>query len=313
MGRKLIGDKKLTNAEKQKRCRQKQNEECRKEKDRIRKVISRENLKKDSVMYKDYLKKQAANRKILRSKTKNVDAGPVIVKMSFPAFSRSLNKVKKSLPREPLQKRVIAKALFEDSIQATPRKIKLLSAWSNIHQKTRKLKGRPAILTEDIKEKIDAFLCRNDISFTLPGRNNQVYIGKNEQGESLFKPKKYLLWTFNELYGILNKEEDDNLSNLKFSTFYCYTRSQKEYIIQSRIPEVACLCPDCENVELMCEGIGKACDEIDLPSKCHDLINKIACDPITECCAEGNCEKCPELDLEPIKDCDTITFYVVQR
>ena len=73
---------------------------------------------------------------------------------------------------------------------------------------------------------------------------------------------------------------------------------------------VACLCPDCENVELMCEGIGKACDEIDLPSKCHDLINKIACDPITECCAAGNCEKCPELDLEPIKDCDTITFYV---
>ena len=168
MGRKLIGDKKLTNAEKQKRYSEKQNVQCRKEKDRIRKTMKRANLKKDNVKYIEFLKKQVASSKILRSKTKNeistVNAAPTIVKMSFPAFSRSLSKVKKSLPNEPVQKRVIAKALFEDSIQATPRKIKLLSAWSNIHQKIQNL-GRPDIVTEDIKEKIDAFLCRNDISF----------------------------------------------------------------------------------------------------------------------------------------------------
>ena len=67
----------------------------------------------------------------------------------------------------------------------------------------------------------------NDISFTFPGRNNQVYIGINEQVESLFKPKKYLLWTFSELHGILNKEEGTTLSILKFSTIYCYIRSKK--------------------------------------------------------------------------------------
>ena len=60
-----------------------------------------------------------------------------------------------------------------------------------MHEPKRHNVGRPAILTEDIKEKLDAFLCRNDISFTLPGCNKQVYTGKNEQGESLFQPKNF--------------------------------------------------------------------------------------------------------------------------
>ena len=60
-----------------------------------------------------------ANRKILRSK--NTKETPVIntdcptnVKVVFPAFSKSLNKGKRSLPKDPVQKRVITKALFEN-------------------------------------------------------------------------------------------------------------------------------------------------------------------------------------------------------
>ena len=60
----------------------------------------------------------------------------------------------------------------------------------------------------------------------------------------------------------------------------------------------------------MIDGIQKACDhQINLPSKCHDLMNKAACNPITESCAEGNCENYPPVDLELIKDFDKITFY----
>ena len=132
--------------------------------------------KKDSAKYKSYLKQQATNRRILRNKKKNDQgtsadnnpSGPAFVKMSFPSLSRSLNKAKKSLPKEPTQRRVIAKALFEDSIHATPKKIRLLSAWSNVQQKTRQI-GHPSITTETIQEKLDAFLCRKDISFKLPG------------------------------------------------------------------------------------------------------------------------------------------------
>ena len=108
MGRTPIGEKRMSNAEKQNRYREKQDKEVRREKDRIRKAISRENLKRVSVKYKNYLK-QAANRWILRSKTTketpvvNTDC-PTIVKMAFPAFSRSLHKAKRSLPKEPQSK-----------------------------------------------------------------------------------------------------------------------------------------------------------------------------------------------------------------
>ena len=139
MGRKTIGEKKLTNTEKQKCYRDKQNKEVQWEKDRIRKAISCENLKKDSSKYKNYLKQQATNHRILRNKKKknndqgtspdNNPFGPAIVKMSFPSFSRSFSKAKKSLPKEPTQRWEIAKALFEDSIHLTPKKIRLLSAW----------------------------------------------------------------------------------------------------------------------------------------------------------------------------------------
>ena len=61
MGRTPIGEKKMSNAEKQNWYHEKQDKEVWREKDRIRKAISHENLKKDSVKYKNYLK-QAANR-----------------------------------------------------------------------------------------------------------------------------------------------------------------------------------------------------------------------------------------------------------
>ena len=46
MGRTPIGEKKMSNAEKQNRYREKQDKEVRREKDRIRKAISHENLKR---------------------------------------------------------------------------------------------------------------------------------------------------------------------------------------------------------------------------------------------------------------------------
>ena len=59
----------------------------------------------------------------------------------------------------------------------------------------------------------------------------------------------------------------------------------------------------------MIDDIQKAYDhQINLPSKCHDLMDKAISNPITESCAEGSCETCPPIDLELIKDCNKITF-----
>ena len=103
--------------------------------------------------------------------------------MASPSLSRSLHKVRRSLPNKVTQKKEVTKVIFEEAINATPRKVRLISQWSNIKQKC--TGGRPLIMTPGI-DKLDSFICHNDISFTLPGRNNQVYLGKNEQGGRIF-------------------------------------------------------------------------------------------------------------------------------
>ena len=64
--------------------------------------------------------------------------------------------------------------------------MRLISNWTNIQNVSRK-KGRSSMLNNEIKEKLDIFLSDNTNSFTLPGRKSQIYINKNEHGESIFK------------------------------------------------------------------------------------------------------------------------------
>ena len=57
-----------------------------------------------------------------------------------------------------------------------------------------------------------------------------IKLGKGDDGEHQYKTKKFLLWTFQELVGLLKKEEDDSPSSILFTTLYRYISSHKEYI-----------------------------------------------------------------------------------
>ena len=107
------------------------------------------------------------------------------------------------------QKKVVITSLFQETIQCSPRKAGLISTQTGVPATSKK--GRPSILSNKLKCKLDEFLCDN-ISFNLPGRNKQVYDGKNDDGKSIFKSKKYTLWIFNELAQII-KEEDSGVES----------------------------------------------------------------------------------------------------
>ena len=150
MGRKPAGEKKLSNAEKQKRYEK--NEEILKENDKLRKRKSREVYEglpsitqgKGETRVKKKKRKEKEN-----AANNNIDEEPLVVNMKFPALSRSLKQAKSSLPKDRAQKRAVVKALFEDTIPVTPRKSKLLSAWSNIYLPKPKVKGRKALLSDE--------------------------------------------------------------------------------------------------------------------------------------------------------------------
>ena len=96
---------------------------------------------------------------------------------------------------------------------------------------------------------------------------------------------------------------------MKFSTLYRYIKDEKRYVGISKIPQSSCLCPTCENTELLCQGITKA--NVSMPGSCHDLMEKFCCLPITKECAHGDCKKCPSLDekIKEITDIDSINYY----
>ena len=88
---------------------------------------------------------------------------------------------------------------------------------------------------------------------------------------------------------------------------------KKEYVGTSKIAQVNCLCPDCENVDLLCTGISKCCESMEIPTKCHDLALKIASNTITEKCVTKECEHCPSLDLKALWHCCEVCFYIWKK
>ena len=91
------------------------------------------------------------------------------------ALCRKLRRVKGSLPKKETHKRVIVKALFENTVKLAPKKQKLLTKWAKVE--TKLPVGWKNTPTDVMKVMIDEFLCRIDISYTLPDRNNQLYMG----------------------------------------------------------------------------------------------------------------------------------------
>ena len=110
MGRKPAGEKKLSNAEKQKRYHEK-NKEIFKKKNKLRKRNSRERFMKDfPLLQKEKVKQKLKRTKETRQKNaanNMIDDEQLVVNMRFPAIYRSLKRDKSSLPKGRAQKRAV--------------------------------------------------------------------------------------------------------------------------------------------------------------------------------------------------------------
>ena len=87
----------------------------------------------------------------------------------------------------------------------------------------------------------------------MPGRKDQVYIDKGLDGQRMYKPKYYLLWTLRELLAMLNEELCNENSfkskfkeTFKFSSLYHFIKENKEIYYQQEIPQLTWLCKKCE-------------------------------------------------------------------
>ena len=188
----------LSQAERAKRYREKNKEKVR-EQDALRKKLKRIAMKvndpekNQARLLKKRLYKQEY-RKRIRS---NIDEQPSPTSNSTEegfsqrsSYMRSFKKVERSLPKSPRRRNAVVSSL------AKKFQLRILPQQNN--------RGRPKqILDADEKSWLIDFLDRPDITYTMPGKREQVYMGK-VNGKKVYETKKYLLWTLHELLNIAN-------------------------------------------------------------------------------------------------------------
>ena len=128
-----------------------------------------------------------------------------------------------------------------------------------IYQRELKVRGWKLLLTDDVKQKLDDFLCCDDISFTLPGLESYVC-------------KKVFTLDASETFQLSDgKRRWGPIISFLLSSLM--SSPSRNILEGTKIPQVNCLFPNCKNVEIL-YGM-KVWENIDTPFKSHELVEKI--------------------------------------
>ena len=160
-------------------------------KDKERKRKERIALKMDDDKYS---KEKEKDRRKRMKKMKNLNDSCERIGEDMGTFKsrqslgKSVKKVSKALPNSPRKKATVISKIVRDLDTESKKQIFTESR----RQYSDTNVGRPEKFDDKKREEIIAFLERLDISYTWPGRKEQVYCGKKD-GEKLYKEKHYLL------------------------------------------------------------------------------------------------------------------------
>ena len=141
---------------------------------------------------------------------------------------------------------------------------------------------------------LDVFEC-SDMTYTTPGRKDNVYIRKID-GEKTFVQKRYLLWNLRDALNIINTGEKSYATELgealSFSCVYNFIKKHKQFVYQRNIPATSCLCEICENASLMGKALNRLKDIKGHPTIAHGIVEKCCCNSAQDECMQTTCEEC---------------------
>ena len=223
-------------------------------KDALRKRNAREKLKNNKNAYEEYKRKDRERKSKTSKASASMETTPTLEtpaqaptqdtpSSSTQAFNsnatlaRSVKKASQALPRSPRKRTTVIHKLVE-GLSPGQRK--------NLNKKFRRKSGdvhaggRRPVFDDDKKKFLIKFLEGADISYTMPGRKDQVYVGKDKDGKSLYHAKHYLLWTVSDLVDLLNNSDSEGSfaakfnERVKFSSLYRFIRSVNICISQDK-------------------------------------------------------------------------------
>ena len=141
-------------------------------------------------------------------------------------------------------------------------------------------------ISQETKELVHNYYCRNDISRQAPGKKD--YITTWKEGGKVRMQKRHLYYTVNETYSLFKQDNPDlKIGKSKFAEL-----KPQHVLHRSDTPKDACLCLYHENVILICEALHKAIPEF--PVYSSEFVSNFVCSPTSETCMLGHCEACKE-------------------
>ena len=137
-------------------------------------------------------------------------------------------------------------------------------------------------------EQVQEFFQRDDISRQAPGMKDAILVRDGTTKKRV--QKRHLTMTVQEAYKCFcNDNPNLIIGKSKFSEL-----RPKHVLLSSQTPTNACLCRYHENINLLLQGLhGKLPDVF--PLKTTDLIVNSVCNPDSEICMFGSCDKCGNL------------------
>ena len=119
-------------------------------------------------------------------------------------------------------------------------------------------------------------------------------------GKKLYKTKKYLLCTLNEVLDIASwmcctgiQCEDSFVSQfgrkVSFRQLHTLVKFNKLYIYNKNNPHATCLCEICDNAVFFIQGLNQSLPkELNLPSNRHGIVEKFSCNSDSPDCMNLN-------------------------
>ena len=169
--------------------------------------------------------------------TITVNQSPSISTLPTPfsnraSLHRSVNKATSAQPKSLWKKTHVIHSLIHNLSPSSRGNLSKMMRWQADKSFST---GRHVILSEEKKEFLLIFLKSESMSYTVPDRKDQVYIGKGLDGQRMYKPKYYLLWTLREILAMLNEKLCNENSfkskfegTLKFFSLYRFIKENKE-------------------------------------------------------------------------------------
>ncbi|CAF2260150.1 unnamed protein product, partial [Rotaria magnacalcarata] len=239
-------------------------------KDRARKKLARSKM--SSSQLRQLCLRQNLNLRKFREKVQvNLTQPPS--QSSFPTKQAKAKALKKVTTVLPINKEKQTELIQQ--IAADLKSLTIDNKYARVQQS----------LSTDIKQKINDYYYRDDISYQAPGKRDTITVKENGIKQQL--QKRYLLYSLRELHQLFLEENPD----IKIGRSLFQDLRPSNVLYKSSTPHNTCVCLYHENIDLLLKSLKNHIHNFN-SINLHSFIKLLVCDENKELCMFSHCDQC---------------------